>query len=464
MSRQQTLTDIARLFDPARLTQARRINKLSKSELHQMVGVSAAAIGQYERGEVRPRAETIAALAEALGVLPGFFAHGRPRAQVEIAEASFRRLRSTTVGQQQQATAYVEQAWELSCYLEENVEFPALDLPEWALPDSSDVPDPVTAARSMRQHWGLGFEPIRHLVYQLEQHGILTVFFSMQKEEAADTKSRIDAFSTTVLPRPMIVLTPDKADDVMRHRFSAAHELGHIVLHHGRHGTDSQMERQADQFAAEFLTPRDVIQDQLPTRVNFNRLEELSQRWGVSVHSLLFRMRELELVSESTARRAYITLNSLPRRSQPIRDFPGEQPELLKNAIELLDTVGVTLVDIAEDMQLPLKRIRQLASIYDPQPKLSLVNTSDDRRTAAAPHDDVEGNLEEEGAEMAHRSAITGRYISNAAAARHPRTSVTESGGNKASGTRHRSAISGQYISGAAAARRPNTSVTEKGR
>ena len=65
---------------------------------------------------------------------------------------------------------------------------------------------------------------------------------------------------------------------------------------------------------------------------------------------------------------------------------------------------------------------------------------------------------------MAHRSAITGRYISNAAAARHPRTSVTESGGNKASGTRHRSAISGQYISGAAAARRPNTSVTEKGR
>lgn len=66
---------------------------------------------------------------------------------------------------------------------------------------------------------------------------------------------------------------------------------------------------------------------------------------------------------------------------------------------------------------------------------------------------------------MAYRSAITGRYISKAAAARHPKTSVTESsGGNQSSGTHHRSAITGLYISEAAAARHPNTSVTENGK
>lgn len=65
---------------------------------------------------------------------------------------------------------------------------------------------------------------------------------------------------------------------------------------------------------------------------------------------------------------------------------------------------------------------------------------------------------------MAHRSAISGRYISNAAAARHPKTSVTESGGNKSSGVHNRSAISGKYISNAAAARHPNTSITERGK
>ncbi len=43
---------------------------------------------------------------------------------------------------------------------------------------------------------------------------------------------------------------------------------------------------------------------------------------------------------------------------------------------------------------------------------------------------------------MAHRSAITGRYISNAAAARHPNTSVsTSSTGNRGSGTHHRTTI-----------------------
>jgi hypothetical protein len=63
---------------------------------------------------------------------------------------------------------------------------------------------------------------------------------------------------------------------------------------------------------------------------------------------------------------------------------------------------------------------------------------------------------------MANRSAITGRYISNAAAARHPRTSVTERGANRSSGTHHRSAISGRYVSEGTARRHPRTTVTEK--
>lgn len=64
---------------------------------------------------------------------------------------------------------------------------------------------------------------------------------------------------------------------------------------------------------------------------------------------------------------------------------------------------------------------------------------------------------------MPNRSSITGRYISNAAAARHPRTSVSESGSNAGSGTHNRSAISGRFISDAAAARWPNSSLTERG-
>lgn len=262
--------------------------------------------------------------------------------------------------------------WELGCYLEASVEFPELDLPAWAHADSNDVPDPATAARAIRQHWVLGSVPIEHLVYQLECHGILTVLFSMKEDAVLDEKSRIDAFSTTALPRPMILLTPDKVNDVMRHRFSAAHELGHVVLHRGRQGTDTVLEREANMFAAEFLTPGDVIRDQLPRRINFNRYEELSKLWGVSISSLIYRSRELDLISESTARRAYITLNGITPRPMPVRNYPGERPELLKSALELLDRAGVPLTQVAEDLQMTPRRIRQLADIDDPQPKLTL--------------------------------------------------------------------------------------------
>jgi hypothetical protein len=61
------------------------------------------------------------------------------------------------------------------------------------------------------------------------------------------------------------------------------------------------------------------------------------------------------------------------------------------------------------------------------------------------------------------RSAISGRYVSRATAARHPRTTVVESGSNKGSGTAYRSAISGKYVTKGTAQRHPNTTVTENG-
>jgi Zn-dependent peptidase ImmA (M78 family) len=126
-------------------------------------------------------------------------------------------------------------------------------------------------------------------------------------------------------------------------------------------------------FAAEFLTPRDVIRDSLPTRLNFGVLEQLSADWGVSVHMLLRRSRDLERISDSTARRGYITLNTLPRRPLTLDDVPSEKPELLRNAIELLESVDVSLADIAHDVQMTTRHVRRLAGISLDEPKLSLV-------------------------------------------------------------------------------------------
>lgn len=72
-----------------------------------------------------------------------------------------------------------------------------------------------------------------------------------------------------------------------------------MVLHGDTAGGDMQQEREADVFAAEFRTRRDRIVYGLPIRADLRRLAQLRQAWGVSVDSLLYRCRELGLLSDS---------------------------------------------------------------------------------------------------------------------------------------------------------------------
>lgn len=61
---------------------------------------------------------------------------------------------------------------------------------------------------------------------------------------------------------------------------------------------------------------------------------------------------------------------------------------------------------------------------------------------------------------MASRSAKTGRFVSKATAARHPRTTVIHSGkSSRATGSR--SAITGRFVTEATARRHPDTTITE---
>lgn len=54
------------------------------------------------------------------------------------------------------------------------------------------------------------------------------------------------------------------------------------------------------------------------------------------------------------------------------------------------------------------------------------------------------------------RSAKTGKFVTKAMAARHPRATVTEGGSNKGSGTHHRSATTGEYVTGPAGRSSPS--------
>jgi Zn-dependent peptidase ImmA (M78 family)/transcriptional regulator with XRE-family HTH domain len=291
-----TPADVAEAFDPGRLTQDRQLKGMTKKDVADDLGVTPAAVGQYEAGVVRPRPDVLLRLAEVLEVPVAFFAAGRPKAPSDASGTHFRSLRSTRVFQRDKAVAFASQVWEVTHALERWVQLPVVDLPGFAGGEVSAgeiAPDPIRAAQELRGYWGLGRGPLAHLVRLMESRGIVVAMLPFERVEAA----RIAAFSTSRLPRPLIVSTPDRADDVYWYRFSAAHELGHLILHGDTAPGDQQHEREADGFAAEFLTPRASIAPELPSRVDFTVLARLQTAWGVSVKSLLYRCRELGLFS-----------------------------------------------------------------------------------------------------------------------------------------------------------------------
>jgi hypothetical protein len=106
-------------------------------------------------------------------------------------------------------------------------------------------------------------------------------------------------------------------------------------------------------------------------------LADLQHVWGVSVDSLLYRCREVGLFSDSTAARSWQRLNGLRSqgafRAQPIQGFVGEQPILLRNAFDLAQQHGLSLVALADELAWPLPRLRELLGIQETRPTLRLV-------------------------------------------------------------------------------------------
>jgi Zn-dependent peptidase ImmA (M78 family)/transcriptional regulator with XRE-family HTH domain len=355
-------TSPARLFDAARLRLARESRGLLKKDLAALVEISPASITQYETGRSRPSPSTMARLALALSFPPGFFEAGRPMTQAESAGAHFRSLRSTRLLERQQALAHAELFWEIAQAVESRVRYPDPTVPE--LPAGTS---PSDAARQVRTEWNLQAGPAPSIVKLLEAHGILVT-------RLVTGLDRVDAFSCWFTRRPVVVLGADKADTA-RSRFDAAHELGHLVLHHDREDPNPVVENEAHGFAAEFLMPADEIRPLLPRRADWQSFMVLKRTWGVSIAALLFRARKLGVMTDATYRRAMATMSKEGWRKNEPGELPvPESPTLLGRALELLEPTGFGVDELAKQLSLPSDILDSIVrESSDVRPRLSVL-------------------------------------------------------------------------------------------
>ena len=367
------------LFAGERLTLARHLAGLRKSELAARVHKSGTAVAAWESGAKRPTATNVAELAMGLGVTPQFFAL---RGTVLVPDGivpHFRSLRSTSQKARDQAFAYGLVAVDIASAIEKHVELPTVDVPAVPVSPDADGNEPEEAARALRRAWGIPTGPMKHLVRLLEQHGVLVVFSHQQT-------SSVDAYSFDSLGRPVVVLNPVK-DDYYRQRFDAAHELGHLVMHQDSEPGSRLVEDQANRFAAELLTPAAEIRNVLPTAMGaraWDLLGALKEQWGVSIQALLYRSRYLGCISDGTYRNAMMALSQRGwRRLEPGLVTAIEQPSMLPRSVELLEEADIPRAALVDQARVPHHLFDTVVSRTPRVAEYVLVGDSDNREVVS---------------------------------------------------------------------------------
>lgn len=309
-------------FEPERLRLARELKEWSQADLAARLGVTPAAVSQFETGVTRPGTDALDRMSTALGVPAQFFS----LPVTETHDGFFRSLRRTSVSHRRRARALAHIAHDLAVAARPPG-LPPVRVPRIPVTGLQAPREELEeAAGQVRRAFGMPDGPVPDVAGVLEKHGILLIRLPL------DT-ANVDAFSLPFHDRPVVVLGADK-NDRARSRFDGAHELGHLVVHGDQIWGVKEVERQAHAFAAAFLMPADDIHGELPDRADWPVLFQLKQKWQVSLAALLMRARTLGRMSENNYLTAVKAASARGwRRVEPVPLGRPEQPACLKHLL-----------------------------------------------------------------------------------------------------------------------------------
>lgn len=299
-----------------RLRLARSAAGLSLRELETKIGnrVTAQAIGKYERDESMPSSGVLVALADALGVSVDYLLSDR---EMVLEAVEFRRKTGASRKEESRIEANVLHLLERYLMVEELLQLPSA---EWNRPREApypvvrDVSEADRAARSLRDHWSLGHDPIPDLFELLEEQGIKVL--AVKSEEIDGLTARVRRAGRSQVP----VIVVNRHDWLERQRFTLSHELGHLVMD-AAPGLDE--EKVAHRFAGAFLMPAEALWAKIGKRrtsVGLGELVQLKQLFGASVQAITYRCKDLSIFSETLFRRLFNEFNRFGWRTPPYEE------------------------------------------------------------------------------------------------------------------------------------------------
>lgn len=346
---------------PERIREAREARGYTLETFAEALGITKQAVAQYETGQISPRPDLISLLVRLTEQPPSFFTTARRRSGEHFRSPFWRGLRRMEQHHRLRIARRMEWAQDICAYIERFIELPAVNLPATAFdPDSSSVEDIELAAESARAHWSLGQGPIHALTRVLEANGILLICENVRCGD-------MDAVSRWQAGRPYILYSQE-VESGPRCMYNLAHELGHILLHAGRE-VDSRnldlLENQANRFAGAFLLPRASFATEVVS-TSIKYFEYLKERWGVSIAAMIYRCRDLRLLSKHQHGYLMRQMNARGiREKEPLDEsFQQLRPLVLSEALKMLIDNGVqSKAQIESALSLNVRDIASLCGV-----------------------------------------------------------------------------------------------------
>ena len=282
-----------------RIRLARRKAGLSLRDLSSAMGgrVTPQAIGKYERGEDVPSSGVLMALADALNVSVAYLLDTQG---IRLTGVEFR-TKANTSGRdpahvESEVLEWIERYLQLESILE-------LDSAHWHSPvvipcKLRKVEDADKLASDVRQQWTLGTDPIPNMTELLEEKGLKVLVVSLP--------DRVSGF-TCLVGQPdggsqLPVIVVNSRFSLERRRLTLAHELAHRLIDPDCL-PDKDEEKAATVFGGAFMMPRDHLLREVGKDRNalgYKEIIGLKRLYRVSGAALLMRLRQLDVISEST--------------------------------------------------------------------------------------------------------------------------------------------------------------------
>jgi Zn-dependent peptidase ImmA (M78 family)/transcriptional regulator with XRE-family HTH domain len=334
------------MFNPRRLSLARKRRRLTARALAEKAGLAVDTISRLENGSNPPDDATVAKLARALNFPTPFFFDEDPE-DIDTGAVSFRSFSKMSARERDAAISAGSLGLQLSAWVEGR-----FNLPKPNLLDLSYEPDPENAAHSVRQFLGIGERPIVNLMALLETNGVR--LFSLSENTAA-----VNTFSFWRDDKPFIFLNNFKTAESSI--FDAAHELGHLVLHkHGDPKETRSAEREANSFASAFLMPAKDVRARVPRRVTPDTILQAKTRWRVSAMAMAHRLNSLGLLSDWQYKSICVELGRRGYRSAEPDGIERETSVVWRKVLSHLWSEKTTKNDIAANLNLPLDELEGL--------------------------------------------------------------------------------------------------------